>query len=102
MTLGENQTMAGSGAGIEILSMPAELDLTTSEGVAAQGCAAIAGTQACLDDHRDVTGTSQGRAEFLEEMRKHKEVVAAYDSGGCPTCKDAEASAFLGEARADR
>jgi len=42
MAPGENQTTAGSGAGIEIVSMPAELDLTTSEGVAEQGCAAIA------------------------------------------------------------
>ena len=42
MTPGENQTTADSGAGIEIVSMPAELDLTTSEGVVAQGCAAIA------------------------------------------------------------
>jgi hypothetical protein len=42
MTHGENQTTADSGAGIEIVSMPAELDLTTSEGAAAQGCAAIA------------------------------------------------------------
>jgi len=42
MTPGENQTTAGSGAGIEIVSMPAELDLTTSEGVVAEGCAAIA------------------------------------------------------------
>ncbi len=41
--------------------------------------AAIAGTQAWLDEHRDASGTSEGRAEFLEEMRKHKEVVAAYD-----------------------
>ena len=29
MIPGENQTTAGSGAGIEIVSMPAELDLTT-------------------------------------------------------------------------
>jgi hypothetical protein len=42
MTPGENQTTAESGAGIEIVSMPAELDLTTSEDVAEQGCAAIA------------------------------------------------------------
>ena len=41
MTPGENQTTAGSGGGIEIVRMPAELDLTTSEGVAALGCAAI-------------------------------------------------------------
>ena len=42
MTPGENQTTADSGGGIEIVRMPAVLDLTTSEGVAALGCAAIA------------------------------------------------------------
>jgi len=42
MSHGEHQATAGSGGGIEIVPMPAELDLTTSEGVAAQGCAAIA------------------------------------------------------------
>jgi anti-sigma B factor antagonist len=42
MTQASNQTAAGSGAGIEIVRMPAELDLTTSEDAAALGCAAIA------------------------------------------------------------
>ena len=42
MIPGENQTTAESGAGIEIVSMPAELDLTTSEDVVAQGYTAIA------------------------------------------------------------
>jgi anti-anti-sigma factor len=42
MTPGENQATADNRAGIEIVRMPAELDLTTSKGVAAQGCAAIA------------------------------------------------------------
>ena len=42
MTPDEYQTAAGPGAGIEIISMPAELDLTTCEGVAGQGYAAIA------------------------------------------------------------
>ncbi len=37
MTPGENQATADSGAGIEIVSMPAELDLTTSQGVVEQG-----------------------------------------------------------------
>ena len=40
MTQGENQTTPDRGAGIEILPMPAELDLTTSEGVVEQGYAA--------------------------------------------------------------
>ena len=39
---GQNQTTADSGAGTEIVPMPAELDLATSEGVPARGCAAIA------------------------------------------------------------
>jgi hypothetical protein len=42
ITHGENQATADNCGGIEIVSMPAELDLTTSKGVAAQGCAAIA------------------------------------------------------------
>ena len=42
MTQAKNQTAADSGGGIEIVPMPAELDLTTSEGAAALGCAAIA------------------------------------------------------------
>jgi anti-sigma B factor antagonist len=42
MIPGENQTTAYSVAGIEIVRMPAELDLTTSEGVVEQGYAAIA------------------------------------------------------------
>jgi hypothetical protein len=45
MTPDEYQT-AGPGAGIEIISMPAELDLTTCEGVAEQGYAAIAAVAA--------------------------------------------------------
>ena len=44
MTPGENQTTADCGGGIEIVRMPAELDLATSEGVAEQGYAAIAWT----------------------------------------------------------
>jgi len=42
MTQGENHTTAGRGAGIEIVCMPAELDLATGDGVVEQGCAAIA------------------------------------------------------------
>jgi hypothetical protein len=37
MTPGQNQTTAHSGGGIEIVRMPAELDLTTSEGALALG-----------------------------------------------------------------
>jgi anti-anti-sigma factor len=42
MTQANNHTAAGSGGGIEIVRMPAVLDLTTSADVAALGCAAIA------------------------------------------------------------
>ena len=42
MTQAKNQTTADSRAGIEIVPMPAELDLATSADVAARGCAAIA------------------------------------------------------------
>jgi anti-sigma B factor antagonist len=42
MTQARNQTTADSRAGIEIVPMPAELDLATSADVAARGCAAIA------------------------------------------------------------
>jgi anti-anti-sigma factor len=42
MTQSENQAMAARSAGIEILGMPAELDLATGDGVVEQGYAAIA------------------------------------------------------------
>ena len=42
MNQAKNQTTADSGAGIEIVPMPAELDLTTSAEVAAAGGVAIA------------------------------------------------------------
>ena len=39
MTEGAAQKVAGSGAGIEVLRAPEELDLATADGLAAQGCA---------------------------------------------------------------
>jgi anti-anti-sigma factor len=39
MTEGATQTVAGSGAGTEVLRAPEELDLATADGLAAQGCA---------------------------------------------------------------
>ena len=42
MTEGATQTVAGSGAGIEVLRAPEELDLATADGLAAQGCAIAA------------------------------------------------------------
>lgn len=41
MTQGENQASAERGAGIEILSMPAELDVATGNGLVQQGYAAM-------------------------------------------------------------
>ncbi len=56
MRPGENQTTADRGAGIEILSVVGELDLTTSEGVVQQGYAAIARAARLL--LLDLTGLS--------------------------------------------
>ena len=42
--------------------------------------AALTGTQAWLDEHRDDSaGGAEGRAELLDEMRRHREVVAGYE-----------------------
>ena len=41
MTQGENQAPTERGAGIEILGMPAELDVATGDGLVEQGYAAI-------------------------------------------------------------
>jgi anti-anti-sigma factor len=56
MTPGENQTTADRSAGIEIVSVLGELDLTTSEGVVRQGYAAIARAARLL--LLDLTGLS--------------------------------------------
>ena len=41
---------------------------------------AIAASQIWLEEHRtEIQSDPKGRAEFLEEMRKHREVVAQYD-----------------------
>jgi anti-anti-sigma factor len=50
MPQSENQTTADRGAGIEILSTPAELDLTTGDGLVEQGYAAIARSARLLFD----------------------------------------------------
>ena len=42
--------------------------------------AALAGTQSWLDEHRDDSaGAAEKRAEVLDEMRRHREVVAGYE-----------------------
>ena len=67
MTPASNHTAAGSGGGIEIVRMPAELDLTTSAGVAAQGCAAIARLARLV--LLDLTGLSFCDARGLRRAR---------------------------------
>jgi anti-anti-sigma factor len=78
MTHAENQTTAGSGAGIEIVRMPAELDLTTSEGVAAQGCAAIARLARLV--LLDLTGLSFCDARGLSAFVR---IANQADAAGC-------------------
>jgi anti-sigma B factor antagonist len=68
----------GSGTGIEIVSMPAELDLTTSEGVAAQGCAAIA--RAARLVLLDLTGLSFCDARGLSAFVR---IANQADAAGC-------------------
>jgi anti-anti-sigma factor len=78
MTQGENQTAAAPGAGIEIVSMPAELDLTTSEGVVEQGYAAIARSARLL--LLDLTGLSFCDARGLSAFVR---IANQADAAGC-------------------
>ena len=78
MTPGENQTAAGSGGGIEIVRMPAVLDLTTSEGVAALGCAAVARLARLV--LLDLTGLSFCDARGLSAFVK---IANQADAAGC-------------------
>lgn len=78
MTLGENQTTAGPGAGIEIEIMPAELDLTTSEGVVEEGYAAIARSARLL--LLDLTGLSFCDARGLGAFVR---IANHADAAGC-------------------
>jgi len=78
MTRGENQTAADSGGGIEIVPMPAELDLTTSEGVTALGCAAIARLARLV--LLDLTGLSFCDARGLSAFVK---IANQADAAGC-------------------
>ena len=55
---GENQTTPDRGAGIEILSMPAEPDLATDDGLVEQGYAAISRSARLL--RLDLAGHAQG------------------------------------------
>jgi anti-sigma B factor antagonist len=78
MTHGENYRTAVSGAGIEIVSLPAELDLTTSEGVAEQGCAAIARPARLV--LLDLTGLSFCDARGLSAFVR---IANQADAAGC-------------------
>ena len=78
MTPGENQTTADSGAGIEIVSMPAELDLITSEGVVEQGYAAIARLARLV--LLDLTGLSFCDARGLSAFVR---IANHADAAGC-------------------
>ena len=75
---GENQTTADSRAGIEIVSMPAELDLTTSEGVVEQGYAAIARLARLV--LLDLTGLSFCDARGLSAFVR---IANRADAAGC-------------------
>jgi len=78
MTPGENQTMAARGARIEILSMPAELDLATCDGVVEQGYAAIARSARLL--LLDLTGLSFCDARGLGAFVR---IANHADAAGC-------------------
>ena len=73
-----NQTATARGAGIEIVRMPAELDLTTSESAVAQGCAAMAGTVRLL--LLDLTGLSFCDARGLSAFVR---IANHADMAGC-------------------
>lgn len=74
----ENHRTADSGAGIEIVRMPAELDLTTSEGMAALGCAAIARLARLV--LLDLTGLSFCDARGLSVF---VQIANQADAAGC-------------------
>lgn len=78
MIQGENETATARGAGIEIVRMPAELDLTTSEGVVAQGCAAMARPVRLL--LLDLTGLSFCDARGLSAFVR---IANHADAAGC-------------------
>jgi anti-anti-sigma factor len=78
MAPAEDQTTAESGAGIEIVSMPAELDLTTSEDVVEQGCAAIARLARLV--LLDLTGLSFCDARGLSAFVR---IANQADAAGC-------------------
>ena len=77
MTEGATQPAAGSGAGIEVLRAPEELDLATADGLAARGCA-IAGHAGVL--LLDLTGLSFCDARGLSAFVR---IANQADRAGC-------------------
>ena len=77
LTRDENR-MAADRAGTEILSMPAELDLVTSDGVVEQACAAIARSVRLL--LLDLTGLSFCDARGLGAFVR---IANHADAAGC-------------------
>jgi anti-anti-sigma factor len=78
MIQGENQTATAHDAGIEIVRMPAELDLTTSEGAVERGCAAMARPARLL--LLDLTGLSFCDARGLSAFVR---IANHADAAGC-------------------
>ena len=77
MTQSKNQTTADQGAGIEILSTPAELDLTIGDGLVEQGYAAITRSARLL--LLDLTGPSLCDACGAQRLRPDRKA----DAAGC-------------------
>jgi anti-anti-sigma factor len=78
MIQGEKQATTARGAGIEIVRMPAELDLATSEGAVEQGCAAMARPVRLL--LLDLTGLSFCDARGLSAFVR---IANHADAAGC-------------------
>jgi len=78
MNQASNQTTADSGTEIEVVPMPAELDLVTSADVAARGCAAIAGLARLV--LLDLAGLSFCDARGLGAFVK---IANQADAAGC-------------------
>ena len=77
MTEGATQTVTGSGAGIEVVRAPEQLDLATADGLAAQGCAIAAQAGLLL---LDLTSLSFCDARGLSAFVK---IANQADRAGC-------------------
>ena len=79
ITQGQNPMTAGPGSRIEVLDTPAELDLTTADGLAEQGRQAI-GRHARLLLLLDLTGLSFCDARGLSALVR---IANDADAAGC-------------------